>query len=373
MIAQAVWTALPVILGGLVHVAVIRLDLLPGLARVPLDGGLTFRGRRLLGDHKTVRGAVTMIGATTLFVELQAALVARHGWSVGVPPLLWGLVLGGGYIVGELPNSFVKRQLDVAPGERPTGALAPVFRLCDELDSLAGVLVCMSAVWMPSLRFALVLAGVTVVAHPAVGLLMVALGLKERSEYMIALDNVPNLLSAVRIALAPILLALGWEGAARAFVIVLGVALATDIVDGKVARALGQTSELGARLDSAGDLLLFLVVPICGFWLRPDFVRAELAWFLTAVAAAVVPNIAGVCRYGRTTSYHTRGAKLSAYLLGASVFVVFADGPAWPFRLATAAFVLAEIEELAITSVLTEWRANVPSLRDALALRAGER
>ena len=160
IIAQATWLALPVILGGLVHVAVIELDLLPALARLPLDGGVTVRGRRLLGDHKTVRGAVTMIGATTAFVDFGR-----------IRPLVWGLVLGGGYIVGELPNSFVKRQLDVAPGERPAGPLAPVFWLCDELDSLAGVLVCMSAVWAPPAHVALVLAGVTLVAHPFIDLL----------------------------------------------------------------------------------------------------------------------------------------------------------------------------------------------------------
>src|SRR5262249_45250109 len=107
-LAQAVWLALPVILGGAVHVAVIKLELLRGLARVPLDAGITVRGRRLFGDHKTLRGAVTMIGATTGFVVLQTALVVRGGWATRlsllnfarIHPLLWGLVLGGGYVVG---------------------------------------------------------------------------------------------------------------------------------------------------------------------------------------------------------------------------------------------------------------------------------
>src|SRR5205807_716845 len=89
------------------------------LARLPLDGGATFRGRRLLGAHKTVRGAVTMVGATTMFALAQASLFHRYGWARAaslvdfdrVHPLLWGVALGGGYIVGELPNSFVKRRL----------------------------------------------------------------------------------------------------------------------------------------------------------------------------------------------------------------------------------------------------------------------
>ena len=190
---------------------------------------------------------------------------------------------------------------------------------------------------------------------------------------MVDLVSVPNALSALRIALAPVLLGLAWMNASRAFVVTLAVALLSDVVDGRLARRLGQTSDLGARLDSTGDLLLYLVVPICGVWLRPDVVRAERAWFLAAVASAMVPVAVGLAKFGRPTSYHTRGAKLSAYLLGASILVIFVDGPAWPFRLAAAVFVLAELEELAITSVLREWRANVPSLRHALALRADER
>jgi len=374
---RTLWLALPVILGGLVHVALIKLDVLSGLARLPLDANLTVRGRRLLGDHKTMRGAVAMIGATAAFVALQAALVTRAGWARTlsmidfrtVPPLAWGLVLGGGYVVGELPNSFIKRQLDVPPGGRAAGALGTVFWLCDELDSLAGVLVCMPAVWTPPVHVALLLVAVTLVVHPAVDLLMIALHLKGGN----SMTRIPNLLSGLRIALTPVLLALGWSGAARAFVIVLAIALVTDIVDGRLARMLGETSEVGARLDSAGDLLLFLVVPVCGVWLRPEFVRAELGWFLVAVGAATIPVVVGFCKFGRPTSYHTHGAKLSAYLLGASIFIVFAGGPAWPFRLATAVFLVAEVEELAITSVLPAWRADVPSLRHALTLRAEER
>src|SRR3989442_3701081 len=77
----------------------------------------------------------------------------------------------------------------------------------------------------------------------------------------------------------------------------------------------------------------------------------------------------GFLRYGRLTSYHTRGAKLAAYLGGASALVVFGGGPALPFRLATGVLVLAELEEIAITAVLPAWHANVRSLTYALALR----
>ena len=185
LLARVLWLALPVILAGAVHIAVIRLHLLPGLARLPLDGGTTFRGRRLLGDHKTVRGAVVMACATTVFAGAEGALAARSSWArglslVSVHPLLWGLLLGLGYVAGELPNSFLKRQLDVAPGEAAPGSLAPVFWLADQLDSLCGVLTFMACVWTPPLAVIALLGLVTLVVHPTMAFLMMGLGLKER-------------------------------------------------------------------------------------------------------------------------------------------------------------------------------------------------
>ena len=55
ILLQLLWLAVPVIVAGLVHLVVLRLDLLPGLRRLPIDGGATFRGRRLFGDNKTWR------------------------------------------------------------------------------------------------------------------------------------------------------------------------------------------------------------------------------------------------------------------------------------------------------------------------------
>jgi hypothetical protein len=186
LVACGLWLALPVILAGAMHIFVIRRDLWPGLARVPLDGGATFRGRRVLGDHKTVRGAVVMAGATVAFAGAQAALGAcwpaarALAFDHGTHWLPWGLLLGIGYVVGELPNSFVKRQLDIRPGAAAPGLLAPLFWLADQLDSLVGVLCLMALVWVPPVAVAAVLTVLTLAVHPAMALVMVALGLKRR-------------------------------------------------------------------------------------------------------------------------------------------------------------------------------------------------
>src|SRR2546428_13010947 len=101
--------------------------------------------------------------------------------------------------------------------------------------------------------------------------------------------TIPNVLSVLRIGLAPVLLTLAWRGASDGFVGCLALALATDIADGLLARRLGQTSELGARLDSWGDLLPFLCVPVPPVLPRPAFLRREMDWFAIAVGTAVMP------------------------------------------------------------------------------------
>jgi len=118
----------------------------------PLDGGRTFRGHRLLGDNKTLRGFIVMVPATAAGFALAAA-----AWPGGVGAGLWPLssveyaLLGSwaglGFMAGELPNSFLKRQLDVEPGAAATGRfLGPLFAITDRLDSVIGAMVALACV-----------------------------------------------------------------------------------------------------------------------------------------------------------------------------------------------------------------------------------
>ncbi|WP_369138159.1 CDP-alcohol phosphatidyltransferase family protein [Modestobacter versicolor] len=80
--------------------------------------------------------------------------------------------------------------------------------------------------------------------------------------------TLPNLLSVLRLLGVPLFLWLllgphadGWA------IVVLAVAGATDWADGKLARALGQSSRLGALLDPAADRL-YIVATLVAFVLR---------------------------------------------------------------------------------------------------------
>jgi hypothetical protein len=186
VILSLVWLGVPIALSGLLHLLVLTRDLWPALRRAPLDFGATFRGKRVFGANKTWRGALVVIGGSatfaTLFAELNASLL--H-WPNPVPyaadhPTAWGALLGVGYILGELPNSFAKRQLAIAPGAMDHGKRGRVFWVADQLDSLAGMLVCVWPVWQPSLAVVASAVCVLLVLHPLSSWIMVLAGLKDR-------------------------------------------------------------------------------------------------------------------------------------------------------------------------------------------------
>ncbi|MBA2303213.1 MAG: CDP-archaeol synthase [Acidobacteria bacterium] len=153
---------------------------------IPLDRGLRVRGRRIFGANKTVRGFVVMVPAAALAFVLLAALAADAArawlWPVALPwYALLGAWAGFGFMAGELPNSFLKRQLDIGPGSAPRGAVAATLHfLLDRLDSGVGMLVALSlAVEVPWLTWVYVLTAGPFI-HWTFSLLMFRLGLKQR-------------------------------------------------------------------------------------------------------------------------------------------------------------------------------------------------
>jgi CDP-diacylglycerol--glycerol-3-phosphate 3-phosphatidyltransferase len=178
-----------------------------------------------------------------------------------------------------------------------------------------------------------------------------------------------NMVTLSRLLLAPVLLLLAYLGLPHVFAAILTISLVTDIVDGKLARWLGQASRWGARLDSWADFATYASVPLCAYWLRPELLHSEALTFWAIVLAFAVPVIYGFIKYGTLTSYHTRGAVIAAYCVGGATILLFTLGSTWPLRIAAAVLVVAELEEIAITTVLPRPVTMVRSLSVALQIR----
>lgn len=114
----------------------------------PLDAGRSWRGRRVLGDHKSWRGILAGIVAGVLVFAAQRrafqagllldlALVDYGSLDAWLPGALLGLGAG----VGDAVKSFFKRRIDIAPGASWIGF--------DQLDFMVGAYALVSCVVVP--------------------------------------------------------------------------------------------------------------------------------------------------------------------------------------------------------------------------------
>jgi CDP-2,3-bis-(O-geranylgeranyl)-sn-glycerol synthase len=180
--AQVLYLFAPLLVSALIAAFVHRYDLLARTAR-PIDAGATLGGRRVFGDGKTWRGVLVAVVGSIATVAIQRYVVGPRAGALAVvdyaraSPLALGLAIGGGAMLGELPNSFVKRRLGIGSGETAKSPLRrAVFWTWDQVDLLttAWPLV---AIWtrptaaLVATSFALALA-----IHPLVALIGFVVG-----------------------------------------------------------------------------------------------------------------------------------------------------------------------------------------------------
>lgn len=181
--------------------------------------------------------------------------------------------------------------------------------------------------------------------------------------------TVPNLLSALRLALAPLLLLLAFTGQREAFLWVLGAAFLTDAVDGSIARLTGQVTRFGAVLDSWADVTLYATVAVAMPLLWPELLRRESLAIAAVVVSVALPALVGLMRFGHFTSYHTWLVKLAVGTTAVGLFLMLLDLSPWPFRAGAALALLAGLEEVAISLVLREERSDVRGILAVLRER----
>ena len=121
----AIWFFLPAGIANMMPIFAARWPIVKNY-EWPMDFGLCFRGKRIFGSHKTVRGLIVGIIFATLTLWLQQ-LAAQHinmlrPWINHVDYMTLNvLVLGPlfalGALLGDAIESFFKRQIGIAPGD----------------------------------------------------------------------------------------------------------------------------------------------------------------------------------------------------------------------------------------------------------------
>jgi CDP-diglyceride synthetase len=153
MLPQLLFLIAILVCAGAMNMVFVKAPLLSSLSR-PMDRGIRFRdGKRFLGDNKTWKGFVGMIAitaiclaaagwlATNLPIFQQLSLIPFHEFESPLIAWFFGALWGLAYVLAELPNSFLKRRLDIAPGENARGVKGFFFLVLDQADSVIGCVV----------------------------------------------------------------------------------------------------------------------------------------------------------------------------------------------------------------------------------------
>lgn len=120
LVLQALYLYLPALIANMVPVLVKNIPLFD----CPVDFGKRFRGKRIFGSHKTMRGVFFSVIIAMAIAFLQKAVyefnfvktisvIDYSSFNV----LLLGFLLGLGAMCGDMIKSFFKRQFNIMPGK----------------------------------------------------------------------------------------------------------------------------------------------------------------------------------------------------------------------------------------------------------------
>ena len=162
---ELVYFIFPLLFAGLLHhLVIIKYNLFPYLS-MPIDCNWRFIGKPLFGKSKTWRGVllVPLLSGVGSLIISQILLVPTI-----LHPFFTGLLLGVGYSISELPNSFIKRRLDIPAGEKANTKYHIFFLVLDQTDSIIGSILILLLIYPASFTLCISILIIGTLLHFAV-------------------------------------------------------------------------------------------------------------------------------------------------------------------------------------------------------------
>ncbi len=134
MLNDLLFLSLPLVISGIAHMIIVRLNLF-SILKKPIN-------IKLFGENKTYRGFVIMplISIFSVYITIKIISLNQIVLSFNFeeyPFWLTGFLMGIFYCLFELPNSWIKRRLGIQPGKLPEKKKL-LFALTDQADSVIG-------------------------------------------------------------------------------------------------------------------------------------------------------------------------------------------------------------------------------------------
>jgi phosphatidylglycerophosphate synthase len=175
----------------------------------------------------------------------------------------------------------------------------------------------------------------------------------------------------MRALLAPVIVLFAlFDPDPRAFAACLTLGFLSDIFDGVIARRLGIATPTLRRLDSVADTAFYIAAAVAVWHLHPSVFREHIGVFVLLGVLELIRYAFDFAKFGREASYHMWSSKLWGITLFLAFLAVLGFGYHGP-RVALTLYVgiVADLEGLAISGVLTKWQSDIPSIVHALRAR----
>lgn len=183
-------TLMSPILAGILNMVWCKSKILKRLA-IPIDGNKKFiDGKRIFGDNKTWKGLVGYVVLNIFTACLWGAicsvskmeqynfLYVNHD-NTFTYNIILGVLLGLAYALCELPNSFIKRRLDIQPGKTTKGAKKIFFIVLDQADSVIGCVLVANCFYKMTLTMILCYIALGTVTHILMNMMLYFMKLRK--------------------------------------------------------------------------------------------------------------------------------------------------------------------------------------------------
>jgi cardiolipin synthase (CMP-forming) len=175
--------------------------------------------------------------------------------------------------------------------------------------------------------------------------------------------TIPNILSLYRIIIFPFVLWLILSNNEKLFAIFITISLATDILDGLIARTFKMQTNIGVKLDSWADLGTYILAFIAIGLFKWQEIKPHSLMLYVFAGIMALSYIVVFVKFRGLIGLHTYMFKITGYLQGAFIVSLFLWGfYLGPYYICLIWGTLACIEEIIIILILKQPKSNVKGL-----------
>jgi CDP-diacylglycerol--glycerol-3-phosphate 3-phosphatidyltransferase len=123
------------------------------------------------------------------------------------------------------------------------------------------------------------------------------------------------------------------------------------------------------RWDTIADTIFYMGAAAAAYISYPHVLWKNVVLIMIVMGAQVVGHILEVSRFGRAASYHAWSGRLWGWAIAIAFLGLFGLGSGVFLTAALVCGLISQLDNMAITLILPDWRNDVRSVVHALRIR----